>query len=111
MVKCFSYKKAACKQLQAALSWVLLLKIHSIVTAVQAARFAVGIGHQHDFVIGRPYRLEVFARVIQAVQEKADAIEAGTLFVVRLNHRPRRIACVGVEKHLVFGFGILVPTV
>ena len=85
--------------------------LDSIVHTVQATRLAVRIGHQHDFVIGRPYGFEVFARVIQAVQEKTDAIEAGTLFVVRLNHRPRRIACVGVEKHLVFGLGILVPAV
>ena len=53
----------------------------------------------------------VLVRVVQRVQEVADAVESCALLVVGLDDRPRRVGGVGMEEHRLLGGGVVVPFV
>ncbi len=53
----------------------------------------------------------VLVRVVQRVQEVADAVESRALLVVGLDDRPRRVGGVGMEEHRLLGGGVVVPLV
>lgn len=80
----------------------------------KSAVFVLGFiqfGEQHQVFVQLANGCQVFVGVVQIQQEVANAIQTSAFFVVRFDNRPRGVARVGVEKHVVFGGGVVVPTV
>lgn len=61
--------------------------------------------------IGEMGNLLVLVGIGERMQEMPHAIQAGPFFVIGFDHCPRRIGSVGVEKHRLFGFSVIVPAV
>src|SRR3990172_2351819 len=61
--------------------------------------------------IGNTGDLEILVRVLEQREEVAEAVDARPFLVIGLDHHPRRIARVGVEKHRCLGLSVIVPAV